>query len=425
MTSTSGTSTTTSAQTALLARRFRPLQVGVFFQSLLLWVPVEKVFMTHIGFDAASIGVMAAVYAGVVPLLEIPSGILADQWSRSGVMVLATVALAASSLLGGLSDNVGTYVAAAVILGVFFALSSGTVDSIVYDAVVEETGSSTDYTTWIGRIHISQAAALAISSVAGGLVAAATSPRVTYFATVPLVAISIVAFLRFSEPQLHRAEERAPLRQHVATMLHAMRNTPALRQVMMLAALAAMLAQAIFEFGPLWLVRIHAPLALYGPYWAVLVTTGGVAGYLTSKVNVGRQALLFTVGGAICTAAVVLQSATSIVAVVIAQTLLALAVAMVGIHAGFLMHDSVPAAVRAGVSSCVGTLSWLLFLPFSLVFGWLTRSYGLHWSSLVITTIAATLSLLLATSSQRSSADAKIDADDPVAAGLALDLVAA
>jgi hypothetical protein len=39
-------------------------------QGLALWVPIEKLFMTTIGFDAASVGVMAAVYAVVVPALE-------------------------------------------------------------------------------------------------------------------------------------------------------------------------------------------------------------------------------------------------------------------------------------------------------------------------------------------------------------------
>ena len=38
---------------------------------LILWVPIEKLFMTQIGFDAASVGVMAAAYAAVVPLLEV------------------------------------------------------------------------------------------------------------------------------------------------------------------------------------------------------------------------------------------------------------------------------------------------------------------------------------------------------------------
>ena len=62
-----------------LTRRLLPLQFGVVLQGLILWVPIEKLFMTEIGFDAASVGTMAAAYAAVVPLLEVPSGILADR----------------------------------------------------------------------------------------------------------------------------------------------------------------------------------------------------------------------------------------------------------------------------------------------------------------------------------------------------------
>jgi MFS family permease len=100
-----------------LARRLLPLQIGMGLQGLILWVPIEKLFMTQIGFDAAAVGAMAAAYAAVVPLLEVPSGILADRWSRRWVMILGTVALMASSLIGGLSHNVITYVIARWFLG--------------------------------------------------------------------------------------------------------------------------------------------------------------------------------------------------------------------------------------------------------------------------------------------------------------------
>src|SRR5215211_9286665 len=140
-----------AARPRTLTRRLLPLQFGVALQGLILWVPIEKLFMTEIGFDAASVGAMAAAYAAVVPLLEVPSGILADRWSRSWTLILACVALMVSSLIGGLSHNVITYVIAAMILGIYFAFSSGTVDSVVYDTVVEETGSNELYERWIGR----------------------------------------------------------------------------------------------------------------------------------------------------------------------------------------------------------------------------------------------------------------------------------
>ena len=230
------------ADTSAVARRLRPLALGVGLQNMLLWVPVEKLFMTDIGFDAAAIGIVAAVYAAVVPLLEVPFGVLADRWSRTGVLVLATVALAASSLIGGLSNDPAMYAVAAVLLGVYFALSSGTADSIIYDTLVEENGSGDAYEAWVGRLHVVEAVALVVSAVAGGLLAAAFSARVTYFVTAPVVASAVFAFRRCREPQLHRAAERVPYRRQAAATVRALTGTGALRRAVLLAALTALVA---------------------------------------------------------------------------------------------------------------------------------------------------------------------------------------
>lgn len=386
----------------VLARRLRPLQVGVGLQGVMLWVPVEKLFQTQIGFDAASIGIMAAAYAAVVPLLEVPSGILADRWSRNGILVLSSVALGVSSLLGGLSTNVVTYIVAAMVLGAYFALNSGTVDTIVYDAVLEETGSSDLYEKWIGRVRIVESAAFAGSALAGGVLAGWTSPRTTYFITVPFVLASIFAFLRFDEPRLHRAAERVPLRRHVATTFQAMTRVPQVRRMMLLAALTALLSQVVFEFGPLWLVSLDAPAAAFGPYWAALVGTLGLGGYLTSKLHLERIRTVVVMAMLLVATPVALATSHSLLAVVLSQATLQLLLTIIGIHAGLLLHDAVPSAIRAGVSSGVGTLSWVLFLPFSLVFGALAQARGVWWTGWVLVGVVVLLAVLLVVSAVRT-----------------------
>jgi MFS family permease len=108
----------------MLKRRLAPLYSAAFLQNLALWVPIEKLFMTTIGFNAASVGAMTAVYAVVVPMLEVPSGVLADRWSRRGVLILASIAGVLSVLVGGISRSVAVYLISAAFLGVFFALQS-------------------------------------------------------------------------------------------------------------------------------------------------------------------------------------------------------------------------------------------------------------------------------------------------------------
>jgi MFS family permease len=275
-----------------LARRLAPLMVAMALQGMILWVPVEKLFMSEIGFTPVSVGVMAAVYAAVVPLLEVPSGVLADRWSRTRIMVLACVALLASTTIGGLSHDVVTYIVSAAVLGAYFALSSGTVDSIVYDTVLEETGSSDLYETWIGRVRMVESAALVVSALSGGVLAELTSARTTYFATLPFAAVAIVAFLKFDEPRLHRAAEATSLRSHIALTVRTITRRRDVLRVLLLAALVAMLSQALFEFGPLWLVALGAPAVLYGPYWALLMSTLGLGGYLAAKLDLTRATVV-------------------------------------------------------------------------------------------------------------------------------------
>ncbi len=385
-----------------LARRLLPLQIGVGLQGLILWVPIEKLFMTQIGFDAASVGVMAAAYAAVVPLLEVPSGILADRWSRRWVMILGCVALVASSLLGGLSDTVVAYVVAAMILGVYFAFGSGTVDSVVYDTVLEQTGSNELYETWIGRTRAVESAAFVLSALAGGVLAQYTSTRFTYFATIPLVGLAVIGFLRFQEPRLHQAAERVNLRSHIALTFRTVITSRVVLCALLLVAAGGLLSQAVFEFGPLWLVALEAPAVLYGPYWAVLVSTLGVAGLLIGKLNLERRlmaALFITVS---LVTALLLTWTRSLPLVMAAQVVLALVLAIIGIHASRLLHDAVPSSVRASVSSGGGTLTWLLFLPFSLVFGWVAAENGINWSGLMLIGAVVILGILLVLSIRAS-----------------------
>jgi predicted MFS family arabinose efflux permease len=391
-----------SASHQVLARRLRPLLVGVALQNMVLWVPVEKLFMTQIGFTAASIGLVAAVYAAVAPVLEVPFGVLADRWSRTGMMILATLALAASSAVGGLSTSPAMYVGAAALLGVYFALNSGTADSIVYDAIVEETGSGDAYERWIGRVHMVEASALVTSAILGGLLAALTSPRVTYFVSVPLVVTAIIAFRRFREPQLHRKAERVSFRQQAFATVRVLTFDRTLRPVLVLTALAAVVGSVLFEFGPLWLVSLHAPDGLYGPYWAALVSTLGLGGWLASRVRLDRPVVAVGIGVLLVLAAAVPSVSHALPLVIAAQIVAALAVAMIGVRASKLLHDAVGAHVRAGVSSGAGMLSWLTFLPVAILFGQLSRSYGVQAGGLLLILLAVASACLFAYTVRRS-----------------------
>jgi hypothetical protein len=156
-------------------------------------------------------------------------------------------------------------------------------------------------------------------------------------------------------------------------------------------------------------VALAAPAVLYGPYWALLVSTLGIGGLLAGKLHVERRLMLAVLIILALATALLLTWTHSLAVVVTAQVVLALVLAIVGIHASRLLHDAVPSSIRAGVSSGAGTITWVLFVPFSLVFGWAARDNGVQWSGFMLAGAFVVVSVLLVVSARASRGVAPVE----------------
>ena len=389
-------------------RRLAPLFVAFFLGGVALWVPVEKLFMREIGFTPQTVGLMAAVYAAVVPVLEIPSGILADRWSRRGVLVIGNISVFLSVLIGGLSSSVTTYLVAAALLGVFFAMQSGTLEAIVYDAVVEETGSSARFESMLGRVRMAESASLVLGALAGGGLATMTAPRVTYFATLPFAAASTISLLRFREPQLHEASDPSSLRRQVGVTVGALRGRGQLLPVVALLVAMAVLTQAVFEFGPLWIISDDGGAGSLGPSWAALMVSLGAGGFVASRVQLDRSTTIVTIVGLLLGSSLTLVVAHSVMALTAAQFVLVTLSVAIGIALTARLHDAIDSEVRAGVASCIGLLTWVTFLPFALVFGTVADRAGVHVAGWLVVGLAGVVTGLFVHVSSRPAASGEL-----------------
>jgi MFS family permease len=378
-----------------LRRRLLPFQIGVFLQGIIFWVPVEKLFMTEIGFTAATVGAMAAAYAVITPLLEVPSGILADRWSRRGVLVVGSIALAASSLIGGLSWNVASYVVSALILGVYFAFSSGTADAILYDTVLEETGDSESFERQLGHVRLVTSGAFVASSLAGGVMASLVGNRVTYLISVPVIALSLIPLLVFDEPRLNKVQEPSSLRRHLSLTVRAVIQRGQVLRIVVVAVLLSVVTQAVVEFGPLWLVSLDASPVWYGPYWAMLMSTFGLGGLIAGRLPLSNVAVAGSLAAVMVLAGVAMTLSVGLALVIAAQVALAVAVVVAGIAATRLLHDALPSAIRVGAASGVSTLTWLVFLPFSLAFGAVSQATSVQAAAVMLVAVCVTVGALL------------------------------
>jgi len=140
---------------------------------------------------------------------------------------------------------------------------------------------------------------------------------------------------------------------------------------------------------------MSAAPALYGPFWAALVSTLGLGGLLAGRLPMDRPGARAGLVGTMTLASVALTLTRNLAVVAVAQVVLVLIAVALSIHVTRLLHDAVPSTVRAGVASGVGAFSWLAFLPFALAFGVVIRDLGVDTAGWMITGTVLLVGLVL------------------------------
>ncbi|MGB4759605.1 MAG: MFS transporter [Candidatus Saccharimonadales bacterium] len=378
-----------------LAKRLLPLYIAIFFQGFVLWYSIEKLFMRDIGFTDATIGLMVAAYSAVMLIVETPSGILADRWSRKGVLILASIALAISAIIGGLSDGVAIYIVSSVFWGIFYALYSGTYDSIVYDTVLEETNDSKRFEHFYGKVKIADSGALVLSALAGGALASLLSPRATYFASIPFALLAIFALIKFKEPQLHKAEVSVPIKDHILTTFRAVARNKEIALIISVMVLLTLISETLFEFSQLWLIALATPVVFYGITNAALLLTIGIGGGMVAYIKLQRYRVMTIAISIMLLASLGLVFFRNTVAIVAAQVVFAATLIAINVVFTRMMHDKLNSKIRAGAASAVSTFARTLLIPLALLFGYISNTKNVFASGWILFALAAVASILI------------------------------
>jgi hypothetical protein len=231
--------------------------------------------------------------------------------------------------------------------------------------------------------------------LAGGAIAEIAPLRATYFLTAPLLLASGAALLVFREPRLHKADEQEPLRRQIVATYRTIFAPGRTRSIVALTVLGSLLMQGMLEFGPLWLVALAVPAFLYGPQWAGLTSALGLGGLLGGQAWVTHRWGARVIAAGIVACCVVLAVGHHALLVVSVQILLTLLVVTASIPVTRRLHDAVPSAIRAGVASGVGTLTWLTFVPFAIVVGVVSERVGVDRAGWVFVVTGSGAALLI------------------------------
>jgi MFS family permease len=367
-------------------RRLMPLYAAAFFLGIPFWYAIEKIFMIGIGFNTASIGVMVVVMSVVMLAVETPSGILADRWSRKGVMILGCLALLVSGVVGAISFNEPMYILSTVFWGIYAALYSGTYDSVIYDTVVEENGDSKNFEKYLGRFKAIEGASFVIGALAGGFIASQIGIRDAYIFSLPLIALAFIFLWKFKEPTLHKAEVAQPVFKHIRQTFAAVLRNPVLLPVVIATVGFLVLQESIFELSQLWFIAVAAPIALYGVFSAAVFSSWTTGGLIAARIRSKPAIIALMV---ILIAMIMLLALGRHFAIVlVSQFVIAICLVAISVILAKKMHDELPSRLRAGSSSVVSTLARVVLIPSTLVITGIANSHDIFTATYVLLGIA-------------------------------------
>jgi fucose permease len=351
-----------------LSPRLRSMAFYYASAGLVFWYAVEKIFLSH---ELHLSGVEIVIIINTAYLahfvLDVPSSILADRWSRNKTLALSLCSAWVAALIGGLSTSFWMYLLVAVFWAGASALHGGVADALVYD-ICEDESSGATYPATSNLMNNIFLAAIATALLVGGIIARYGGLRAPYFAT--LIAFLPVAWRMWClrEPDFHRENQSDSRRGHLLESFRSLKKSPQLLFVVLLTIINnGLIAIALYEFGQL--VFFNAGLSLMGVGVAVAFSNTLLFLCLTAvttrlQTKSGKLLWLWyaVTVVALWLVGVVKNWPELLVVYSIGVTSQQMASRWLAIG----LQQSVPSSERAATNSIVGTgsnLAWLVVSP--------------------------------------------------------------
>ncbi len=332
--------------------------------------PLYALLFLDTGLSGAQISALFAVWSITSFLTEVPAGLLADRWSRRGVVVLAGVLQAAGFAVWTAAPEVWAFAVGFVVWGVSGALVSGASEALVYDGLAA-VGAADGYARVNGWMTSAELLVQVPTAFAASALYAAGGYRLVGWASVAVCLAAAALALRFPEaPRTADGDEEEPLRRGVVEAL----RSPALRVLVLAVALIGGL-DAIEEYFPVlagdWGVPTTAvPVAVL--VIALAGAAGAALGGRADRLRRGTLLGLLLIAAGCLTASAMWARPAALAAVAIFYALY-LAVLVV---AEARLQDGIASRHRATITSVAGLgielasllvfAAWALAGPFAV-----------------------------------------------------------
>lgn len=170
------------------------IYIYTFLDSFILIAAIFALFFSKHGLNPYQISLLIPVWSIVTITLEVPTGILADKYSRRNLLIIASLLRAIGFVVWLMFPNFFGFAIGFVFWGLRNVLASGTFEAFVYDEL-KSLNSENFYEKALGKISGYKFLALTIATVIGGLLAEIDFNIVVIASIITSILSALVLFL--------------------------------------------------------------------------------------------------------------------------------------------------------------------------------------------------------------------------------------
>lgn len=350
-----------------------------FFFDFIFLYAVEKLFLIDRGLNLSQIGVILTIWSIMTLLLEVPTGTLADKWSRRKMLILSGLFFVCCYSI--LSISGGFWL---VILAFFFrtlgsTFASGTLQAYVFDNLKIHHQEDQFEKIW-GRGNAFRTLGIGVAVLCGGFMSEISYQLTVVASAVSVLSLSVIALIWPEIPHLTSTKEEKYW-SFLKSSFKVVWNNRTLLKIVLFSGITLTIFASLEEYNDVYLQFLGFPNYMIGIIFAIATVGQSLASVIAHRFK-GRVWLTFNLIA--ITGFVILLLATSV-----KVPLMAVAILFLGILLEFsqvlsegVIQKEAPAHQRATISSLNSFIHNIL--PFQLVFGIVATRYQLQTAYAVL-----------------------------------------
>jgi MFS family permease len=346
---------------------------------------INVVFFRSNGLSISQVTLLDILWAVLAFCFEVPTGALADRWSRKYSLVLSGGFTGLGMLLYSISSRFWPFALATVFMAARQTLYSGTANALIYDSL-KAIGRVGDFEKVLGRARFIGVVSVSVAGILGAYLGS-TDIRLPFRLSILTSLVAVFVALTFKEPPFHRSNGKAKYFEHIRESAKFVLSHPLIRFLFLYFTLMDIGISHLDEYDQIYLTDIGFPLAFFGVWIGLRRGLGGLGSFFAGRFKAKPAGRMRSIALAGMIGALLAVSLGSKYVGLSAFLIIFPLWGVVEVLVTGELHSQVESYRRATVESLIVFFAIMIDVPVRLAFGLIGDRLGIRTAYLFLALI--------------------------------------